>query len=182
LLSDSFLETNTDHVMFRCVYGFFIGHIVYRAWQAKISRVPAGSLLEIFVVIFVFAYVSSAGPNALSMAAPFVFAFAVWVFAHEQGLVSKVLASPPLVYIGALSYSIYMVSRFAGGTVYLIEKLVVQPGPFSARAADLELAIYLVLVMVISAITYRMVEQPGRRVFNHMSERLRRPAILHLDQ
>jgi peptidoglycan/LPS O-acetylase OafA/YrhL len=190
LLSDSFLESNTDYVMFRCIYGFFVGHVAYRMQEGNISRFRLGSLLEIFLVIFVFAFVCAAGPNLLSMAAPFVFAFAVWVFAEENGLVSKVLVSQPLAYLGAWSYSIYMVHRFVGGTVYLIDKLVVAyarkqspwllgllgEGPFSAAwAADLELAIYLVLVIAISAITYWAVEQPGRRIFNHMSERVCHP-------
>jgi peptidoglycan/LPS O-acetylase OafA/YrhL len=79
-------------------------------------------------------------------------AFAVYVFAHQRGAVSKLLATAPLVYLGEISYSFYM--------VHVLVLTAVFSRAWSAPAAVS--AIAFVLCVAISAIVYERYERPLR--------------------
>src|SRR6266446_2751922 len=55
---------------------------------------------------------SASGTTLLSVAAPYVFALVVLVFAFEAGTASANLRLRPLVLLGTVSYSIYMTHVF----------------------------------------------------------------------
>lgn len=144
-----------------------------------IAEIAAAALIAVFV--------AAAGRTAWSMAAPLVFGFAIWVFAHEAGPVSRLMAARPILLLGSWSYSIYLghdlifeifhrafelASRLAGFP-FAIERI----GPWSDKPVELiflgnrwfmdGLAIlYLLAVILFAAVTYRLVEQPGRNFFN----------------
>lgn len=176
-----------DFGFFRCLYGFFVGYLAYMALSATpeyLSR-SIGTTVEVLTALAVFAFVSAYGMSRISFAAPIVFGIAVWVFAHGSGRLSDVLRSKPLAKLGLWSYSIYMVHAFV---VAILNKLVtvasaklgvpliemvrlydeVYPtisfgGPWVMDALVLG---YIVLVIALSAWTWRYVEMPMQRWLN----------------
>jgi len=191
-LSGGLIEDGSlNNGFFRCIYGFFVGHLVYRAR----SRATAGGLLEFFAIALVISFVSVSGRGNLSMAAPLVFGFAVWVFAHEKGWVSKVLTTQPFVNLGAWSYSIYMVHWLVLAIISqgyaVIAKLIGRPTLHhidvisagvgqpvrvmffgSTEIMDVVLLGYLVAVVALSAVTYKLIEDPARKRFNRLAVRI----------
>jgi peptidoglycan/LPS O-acetylase OafA/YrhL len=181
LFSPDFLGTNTDYAFFRCIYGFFIGHLVYRVWENPI-RLSKGEIAETLAVISVFGFVLVTGGDIRSMAAPLVFGFAIWVFAQERGYLSNLLKARAFIQLGIWSYSIYMVHWLVRNIVVqlegIVDKLVTRDAfpsymsfnnPWTMRVV---LAMYLVVVILLAAFTYRFVEQPGRRYFNRIADRV----------
>lgn len=199
--SDHYIDTSFDYGYFRCLYGFFAGHVVYRLFlvthKAGHSRLPAAGAIELASLAAVVLFVSLARGNALSYASPLVFGLVVWVFAFEGGPFSRLLSTTPFQWLGARSYSIYMVHALViavlqkGGAV--VQKLLGQPifvdrmidGHETKLIAfgapwmmDLLALGYLMGVVAISALTYRFVEMPGQSTFNAFLLRTREPAAI----
>ncbi|WP_376959506.1 acyltransferase [Azospirillum sp. A26] len=206
--SDQYIDTSFDFGYFRCLYGFFTGHVTYRLFQAArtagLSRLsmrrptagsPIAGLSEGLSLAAVIVFVASARGNALSYASPLLFGLVVWVFAFEGGTISRLLAMRPFQWLGARSYSVYMVHALV---IALYEKAAVamqrlsgQPmfvGPaaggedrlifFGATwMMDLLALAYLGTVVAIASLTYRFVEIPGQSSFNALLLKRRKPAV-----
>jgi len=78
-------------------------------WELK--KWLSGSAPEWCAIGLIFAFGQLSGTTLLSVAAPFVFGLAVMVFAFEEE-VSAILKLRPLVFLGTISYSIYMTHFF----------------------------------------------------------------------
>ncbi|WP_109096820.1 acyltransferase [Azospirillum sp. TSH64] len=207
--SDQYIDTSFDFGYFRCLYGFFTGHVAYRLFQAArgagLSRLslrcptagsPIAGLSEGLSLAAVIVFVATARGNALSYASPLLFGLVVWVFAFEGGVISRLLAMRPFQWLGARSYSVYMVHALV---IALYEKAAVamqrlsgQP-MFIEQAADgaedrliffgatwmmdlLALA-YLGTVVAVASLTHRFVEIPGQSSFNALLLKRRKPAV-----
>lgn len=196
--SDNHIDTSIDYGYFRCLYGFFTGCLVYRLYQAaggrRLSR-PAGGLAEAGALLAVVAFVSAAGGNALSLAAPLLFGLVVLVFAFEAGPVSRLLATSPFQRLGAWSYSIYMVHALV---IAILQKGTMVAQGILGRPLFVERRIdgetdrlisfgdawtmdlvgvgYLLAVIGLSALTYRFVELPGQAMVNGLLVRSRKAA------
>jgi peptidoglycan/LPS O-acetylase OafA/YrhL len=176
-LSPTFLETNTDYAFFRCLYGFFVGCLVYKAWQTTPPR--SGGGIEVLVLLLTMGFVYVVGNGIVSMSAPLVFGLAVFIFAQEQGWISGILSRRPFVQLGTWSYSIYMVHWLVRNVMVrgsdIVDKLIERQVVPSHMLFDhtwttrVLLIGYLVVVVALAAVTYRCIEQPGRRFFNRRS-------------
>jgi peptidoglycan/LPS O-acetylase OafA/YrhL len=109
------------------------------------------------------------GREPLSIAAPAVFAAVVLVFARQGGAVSRLLARRPLLFLGTVSYSIYMTHYFiARRSVEWVAFAKAQGIPVvdtlgtDRWAGDVALLCYLAIVIAVSAATYRFIEAPCR--------------------
>jgi peptidoglycan/LPS O-acetylase OafA/YrhL len=189
LLSPSYLETNTDYAMARCIYGFFVGHTVYRAIEMKKWKISVGSTLEAMAVLLVFAFVWIS-EGVVSIAAPIVFGCAVWVFAQESGHISKLLRTSPLVYLGDWSYSIYMVHWLIRNSIFVAVKFAMMLTgirsatihmPCDERSCTWTMGAlligYLIAVIIVASVTFKLIEQPSRRYFNQIAKNLRQNAL-----
>src|SRR5262249_11523152 len=107
--SGNLLAADFDFGFWRCIYGFFTGHLVFRLMRSAPATWPVPTAVEFGVVVGVVAFVVYCGRTSLELAAPLAFGIAVWVFAHGRGAISRLLESPPLAALGVISYSIYMV-------------------------------------------------------------------------
>jgi len=63
----------------------------YRRWNGELRKRLSGSVVEWSALGLVVAFVSAAGTTLLSIAAPYVFALVVLVFAFEAGTASAIL-------------------------------------------------------------------------------------------
>lgn len=156
--------------MLRGMSSFFLGILSYRIYLfyredvrvfKYINYINATCVMAVIVVVF-----GRAGRlSGIDIFAPFVFMFAVSVFALESGMLSKHLMK--LKYLGGISYSIYlnqisvlMICRFTLGR--------------SEMSSFLMLTIYLLILVGYSHYTYKYIENPlrkrGRNVLSRIIE------------
>jgi peptidoglycan/LPS O-acetylase OafA/YrhL len=198
VLSDRNMDTGYDWGIIRCVYGFAAGTIawnIYRKWNGEIRRWFSGSLVEWGALGLAIVFVSAAGTTLLSVAAPYVFALVVLAFAFEAGTASAILKLRPIVFLGTISYSIYMTHVFIARRLfdagYQVEKRWhidvftfqgIDGGhvPFLGNRlwqGDILYAVYLAMIIAMSYLTYRWIEKPGREwVRNRVRGRSRLPS------
>jgi peptidoglycan/LPS O-acetylase OafA/YrhL len=174
------IDAQYDFGIVRSLLGFFVGFVCYDLHLAIMQRknprnhmtatIGAAEILCVGLAIF---FVCFCGDGAPSLAAPGVFGLAVLTFSFEGGFVSKVLKARPFVFLGLLSYSIYMVHvlvqlgmRYA---LQLAEKksgiVLFNDGFIGAEMwqGDIAYGVSLALVVGVSYLTYNLIEKPGRR-------------------
>ncbi len=186
VFSPRYIGVDYDMGFLRCIAGFLAGHLVYLGVSSRPCAMRAPTLCELLVVGAIWCFVAYAGQTPLELAAPLVFALAVWVFAHEAGRVSRVLKSEPLATLGLVSYSIYMVHALlivvVHRTLSVIErnigiKLSDRAGNGSASevvvslggpwATDAAVVVYAALVVGFAMWTWRVIEMPCQRYWNN---------------
>lgn len=199
LLSKHGMNTTYDFGMVRCISGFAAGVVAFGIWQNYLARVRLplvhGTGFEIICIIATALFVSVAGQGPVSVFAPIMFAIAVLVFAAESGWVSRALKCKPFLWLGTLSYSIYMVHLFVEMQLLNLGKLLqaklgmnvlivsqhegVETKLLGATAwqGDLWIVAMLVLVVGISALSYKLVEVPSREWFRKLALAKRGPLV-----
>ncbi|MBB3355287.1 peptidoglycan/LPS O-acetylase OafA/YrhL [Rhizobium sp. BK049] len=186
LNNGKYLDATSTNGIVRCVYGFAIGCILqalyrrtHRVQEAIASNIWTATTLEIVVVGLSAIFLCAAGSNVLSLAAPLVFAISIFVFAAEGGLISKALRLKPFVFLGSISYSVYMVHmlvlmwwlsffrgvahKLGGADFYQTMSQVLRDYIFLREENYTGLALLLLMVVAVSAVTYRLIEEPCRR-------------------
>ncbi|UIN53631.1 acyltransferase family protein [Pseudomonas kribbensis] len=88
---------------------------------------------------------------------PFI-AFAIFVMAKQQGLVSKFLSNKALVYLGEISFSVYMVHQIILRLFGKYYSDLMVSDPVSMYSA------FWIATIAVSAILYHVVETPCRKV------------------
>jgi len=162
---------------FRCLFGFFAGSLTYDAWKRRWFAGNFGSTAEIAAVAIALAFlVFVPGHRAFEYFAVPVFALLVYIFAQEQGIVSRAMRSRGVGALGRWSYSIYMVHMLvlalffsaldAAGTGWTakLPDGTEQIALGSRFAADSLMLAYLAFVGALAAFTWRFLELPGQRM------------------
>lgn len=187
--SPPYLHVTTGLGLFRCIYGFAAGVFVHNLWTRRDAPPWTGRLeLPVLAAIVAFFLVDQGPPG--TMLAPPLFAVGVLVFAHERGPVSRLLKTGPMLRLGLWSYSIYLVhwplfvllSRAAGladgaaGTglkrTHAVAGETVTLVTLASPAVQVVTAVAVLgLLVMLSALTYRFIEAPGRDFFNALSRR-----------
>lgn len=192
------IDATYDLGVVRCIYGFTAGHLTYRLWQATSGVRFKTGLLEVAVVIAIAIYVSLAGRTFISFLAPLMFAAVVFVFAFEAGPISSLMLNRGSVWLGRISYSIYMwqafiIFNFVDRAVAALEKVTgrtfTTTAPVDAvRGMDagkliafdgqivpiLATLVFVALVIAVATASYYLIEMPGQRLFARLARGLRR--------
>jgi len=181
-LSPDNIDATSDLGLVRCIAGFSMGVLTWRLVTSgpvlhKSQRLSASvfTVMEVVLCAAVIAFVWFVGHGTASLLSPVLFALVVGCFFFQKGAVSGFLRTPWLLWLGAISYSIYMVhaliaSRLFSGGLKLGEQLTSlalldERGLFGATAAagDMMTIVYLILVVASASLTYRHIEVPGQR-------------------
>jgi peptidoglycan/LPS O-acetylase OafA/YrhL len=172
------MRDSDGYQLLRALYGFAAGVLAWKAFAALPRTTRSTTLAELAAVGALVAFVTIAGDNAWSIAAPAVFAVLIVVFAYEAGAVSRILVHKAFVLIGTLSYSIYMIHYFVARRAVEVVVFADSAGiPLRAYlgvekwAGDLALAVYLLTIVGLSMLTYGMVEVPCRAWFRALASR-----------
>ncbi len=194
-LSQSGIATSFQFGFLRCLYGFFTGVIVYRLWLSyRLGGKTSFNLIEGATILLVGVFVSLVGMGPFSFFAPLVFGFAVFVFASEGGDVSSIFDNRICNHLGKISYSIYMVhvplitimvnfskviERVTGKDILISvnndEGRGIQYFNFGNKwSMDLMVMAYVLGVIILATFTFHLVEDPGRKYFNKVADRLKR--------
>jgi len=192
------IDATYDLGVVRCIYGFTVGHLTYCLWQATSGVRFKTGFLEVAVVIAVAIYVSLAGRTGYSFLAPLVFAAVVFVFAFEAGPISGLMSNRGSVWLGRISYSIYMwqafiIFNFIDRAVAALEKVTgrtfTTTAPvdavtgseagklitFGGQVVPIVATLFFVaLVIAVASASYYLIEQPGQRLFARLASGLRR--------
>jgi peptidoglycan/LPS O-acetylase OafA/YrhL len=193
-VSDHNMNTTFDYGLIRCVYGFAAGIAAFRIYalfvrkaRAPINRVVA-TLAEGTSLAMVLLFVLVAGERTISVLAPYVFLITIVVFSVERGYFSKLMMYRPLAMLGTLSYSIYMVHLFVQARLFDIGQLLEAISDVDVLTyvdaehkqllgthlwyGDLLHLAMLPVVIAVSHLTYRFIEEPSRAWFRAFSQRL----------
>lgn len=119
LTSASGMDSSHDLALYRCLFGFFSGVLLYQVylfldgqeWDKRINIVWF-SVLEVFALIVCVGFVSLSGVFEVEKYAPVFFAVIVFPFLFGHGIVSTLLRYRVFRLLGKLSYAIYMLHAF----------------------------------------------------------------------
>lgn len=173
-LSPRGMDATFDFGLLRCAYGFGIGMLTYAVTKSGRLAFMKGTGWEAAIGALALLYAFTAGETPLQYLAPFVFAPLTLVFAQDAGRVSALLSVAPLQALGRWSYSIYLVHAFVVTCVMprLIEAMAPVFGLGGPAQAVSTTAVYLAIVVALSAFTYRFVELPGQAWFGALADRM----------
>lgn len=170
------MNTTYDFAVPRAVYGFFLGVLLQGLWM-RIPRLKgaAATGLEIAGIVGTCVFIGLAqGP--VTVAVTLVFVALVWVFAGENGALSRVLDHPALVTLGRWSFAIYMVHMFILVVMMILaRKLDWVPGGRridfgSVWINDLFAIGMFGLVVVVAVVAHRLVERPAQRMIDRWTK------------
>lgn len=177
LVAPAGMHSTFDFGVARCIYGFMAGVLVCGGWRRHAPRL--GTIGELAVGAAVIAAVAWLPIDSWTelLVTP-LFALTVWVFASEDGALSRALTRRWPQALGAWSYSIYMVhallmvgfltaaviaSKHGVPVFGRVDGVAMFVGP-AAFTLGLTL-VYLAVVLVVSRFAYRHIELPGQRWF-----------------
>ena len=170
----------------RGVCGFFLGVLAQRAYAAFRARSwTLPGWVELATPVLAFLAMWSWG-KGIWPASGALFAVIVFIFAFEAGLLSRLMKRTFLMRWGEVSYSIYLVhyplvmAIFGAATAVsaLTGMQLLTSGRWFALdlgsrwIGDIASIVFLVVVILISSVTYRWIEVPGRRWFNSLSDKV----------
>jgi peptidoglycan/LPS O-acetylase OafA/YrhL len=132
----------------RGLTGFYFGLLCFRGFQVPAVRAFAGRAELAIAVVFLALLAWSPSDLAPILCGPLL----VLALAVQRGWFSSLLRTPPLHYLGTISYSIYLTH------VCLIAAMKSMFGPFSVLQAGLTIA----LTLLVSIAAYHGIERPAR--------------------
>ncbi len=151
---------------------FFIGMgaalLFHRTqWTSHVSRLQ-WTLWEMAALLLAFGTIA-VGPHieqSLRFSALYLpaWAFLLWVFAHQQGYLSRVLSYTVFVRLGNWSFAFYMIHR-------LVMRSFQQVGLYHYHGPLWQDGLVLVTAVVLSGLIYQWYEEPVRRALRHQPVR-----------
>lgn len=139
--------------LLRCVIEFVIGVLVCMAWQS--ARTAATTFAAIAGLIVVVIAATSATPETFVV--PLLFAALVPTLATLSTWRGNPLSTPPLIWLGEVSYAVYI----AHILLWEVFKLLFVA---DENAVPLwHLAAFLALLLLASGVLHRLIELPTRR-------------------
>lgn len=145
---------------------FTAGCLIYRAYQSGLlGSFPwaKGNWAALFLLGMVLLY-----PPAV----PFVvlpFAFLIVSLAHRQGRLHRFLSSTPAMFLGEISYSVYL---FHWMLIQVAEWYADREGLAGTAAGGYLGVVLAASVLVVSTLTWRWVERPARSFGRRLADRL----------
>lgn len=193
LLSPDYIDATSDYGFLRCLSGFSVGVLVWRLRSTKTEVVApprstwgSATLVELTCLSGAIVFVTLVGHNPMNLVSPILFGAVVYWFSLGGGAISAILRAKWLVFLGVISYSIYMVhaliaSRLFSGGLQLVERYTPLQvlsrdgaGIFGATPiqGDILSLIYVGLVVTAATISYRWIELPGQNLFRQRTQTL----------
>ncbi|HEY1772144.1 MAG TPA: acyltransferase [Gammaproteobacteria bacterium] len=164
-----------DLKILRCVGGFFSGALVYLAWTRSRPALRrwtgqgiSAHLSELAAVGLTTAVLWYCGEGRAQFLLLPCFALLVFLLADGRGMVAAFLRQRHIQKIGKWSYSIYMVHFTVILAMSDLARCIWPRGPveftrWNVAETTLLSLLLLALVLLVSSMTYRYVEDPPRR-------------------
>lgn len=166
------MDITYDYGFWRCIGGFFTGVIGawlfmrYASIKPKIT-VPVWTTLELTALLAYLSFTVYFIGKAQFFIAPFALAF-VFVFAFDGGLISRFMSNRIFSYLAKISYSVYMTHALIAVAFDILARKFLSGfvNPYNIEqgiGGDLYLIPYLITVIIVSHVTWRVVEGYGGR-------------------
>ena len=175
--NDYFNQWDGAPAVLRCLTEFLLGCVVYVTFGRSAGGRNEGSILASDWIAFatlglLLLLLQSNGPD---IATVLLFALLIGVAVANEGRFAQLLNARPLVWLGEISYSLYLVQdlikyatteSLAAAGLHQLQLSI----PFSLMLAGA----MIVACLGVSTLTYRLVEEPARR---YMKQGLRRTDV-----
>lgn len=173
------LDVTYDWGILRCALGFFFGMCVFeltkqaRGRQRSFSKILFSGFELSLCVAIVLVLLFAAGGFVFCVIPLFV--AMVCVLQFDVGIVSRFLTSGPMQFLGRISYSIYMLHFFIFVCFAIaMDRILKMPISIDSHTGasystipnpifgDALLVLSVAVIVIVSAITYRLIEAPSR--------------------
>jgi peptidoglycan/LPS O-acetylase OafA/YrhL len=165
LTKGDFNQWDGPHALLRCLPEFMLGTLLYSAFQSGVSVALLGRDAVVLAVVAGTVLLLHLGAPDLSIVA----AFAVLILAAvaNSGTFARALNIKPLVWLGDISYSLYLIHGFVEYvTTELLHAHGIADADRAALSGRFSLALMTVMVaacLLLAAASYYGVETAGRR-------------------
>jgi peptidoglycan/LPS O-acetylase OafA/YrhL len=164
---DDFNQWNGISAIMRCLPEFLIGALLYSAYRGRVlGSVLATDTALLAGMLLLFAMLHFAAPDFSIIP---LFALILLTAVANKGRLGPLLNSAPLLWLGNISYSLYLIHWF----VLFVTTEAMRAGPgadFAKLPVNLSLALIIGMLaasLVLATISYRFVEVAGRRWLRH---------------
>ncbi len=157
------LDVTFDYGLVRCVLEFGLGVITYRLFKERKGGVIGHDVLCVLLGVALLASMHWEAPD---LAFPILSCALILSLAQNQGRVTRALTVRPLVYLGTISYSVYMSHFVVLQYIQTTSHAVQDAGIGRALTADQSVGLLGLLVLAILALShflYHWIETPARR-------------------
>ncbi len=149
----------------RCLLEGVLGIITYKIYRQGILQnylsLDVSSILSLTGIFIVMHYNKN---NIIIL--PFFCLLILSASVNYRGLVAKILNSTLMLYLGVISYSIYMVHWFIQELIQLVWRTIfyVDFGSgFNSYELLVSTILYILVVLLTASLTYRFIEAPMRK-------------------
>lgn len=172
---------------FRCLASFMLGVVLFRVYRKTAylkARPLLMSALELLALGLFLAFSLVSNDKAWSFLTPVVAGLFVLVMCYDAGVLSRLFSHPIAVFLGTISFSMYLAHVFVQYRMLNLLRLLEHKGwgsYFIADSQDLAsysdvlvgsnlwqgdmLAIIMVVITIlVSYVTYQLIEEPGRKL------------------
>ena len=173
--SGYFQETIVSSSILRVSGNFLLGMVAFTLnanGGEIVSHAQKTSILSLLSIAILFALTQasvSSGPFV-----SLIFMLMIVALADSRDMLGKFLSFPVFIYLGEVSYSLYMV-HWPVRTV--LRNVVERSAALSALSPPVIIAIYVGFSMAAAVLTYHMIEKPGRTFLRGLG-RVRRERML----
>lgn len=151
----------------RCIAGFGLGLLSYRLRDNSVVRYFLGDPGTSYIVCTGVLIMLCIPQSDIAMV--ILFPALIICLSFQRGLLARILGSKAIFSIGVWSYSIYLLHRPFFTMQDTIAEHLTPFFPISAES--IATTATLVVVVALSAIAYRLIENPGRGFMNHLFKR-----------
>jgi peptidoglycan/LPS O-acetylase OafA/YrhL len=148
--------------VWRGLAGFSLGMIIY-ARRSYFERLPSTTLsfLQLIGVALALSTLLFGLNDVVAVPGFFLIIASTW---PDRGVLARLLMARPLHWLGEISYSIYLNHFWVlASTNFVLLRALPRLGLGPYAAHGIQMGIEIALVLIVSAITYRMVETPARK-------------------
>jgi peptidoglycan/LPS O-acetylase OafA/YrhL len=163
--NDYFNQWDGALAVLRCLDEFLLGCVAYVSFGRKEGGILASDWIAFATLGLLLLLLQSNGPD---IATVLLFALLIGATVANDGLFTQMLNARPLVWLGQISYSLYLVQdliKYATteslAAVGLHHRQLSIPDSLALGAA------MIVACLAVSTLTYRLVEEPARRLMKH---------------
>jgi peptidoglycan/LPS O-acetylase OafA/YrhL len=149
--------------LIRVMAGFLVGMATYQLVRhsPKLARIPAlGTVVVVLIVLW-----ATLGGSPRVEIGILLFAALVLALTSDRDWLGRVLSRRAMVYLGEVSYAVYMVHWIAR---VVVRGTVEKAGVLESIPPGLLVAIYVAVTMLAAVLLYHFVERPWRRRLRHL--------------
>ncbi|MGK9168051.1 acyltransferase [Inquilinus limosus] len=157
------LDLTNDWGVPRCFLGFVGGMILYRLWQ---DDAPGWMATDTAALTVITAIVLAMHLNMRGVFVVPLFGLLILCLAQNTARVGRALGSRPMIFLGDISYAVYLAQMLLLDSVHLGWRLVtgreLKDAGFSAAQSLAVIAVMVVALLPLATLLHRWIEIPAR--------------------